>query len=683
MKQETKKLLKRALAISLSLCLGTAILSSCKKKPEQTTEVDGYYNPMQGIDTNKPLSKIVENGQTDYKIVIPTEASECEIYAAEELQKYLQKSTGAKLAIVTDSSGVQLGDKLLSVGATRFVNEAELETKNLNVDGFKLKTEEDTLLIKGERDRGTLYGVYDFCEKFIGARFLTPEFEYVPALETLTLYEADVTEIPDVEMRTRFEEAVSTNMAGAARMRLTGPENPKGAAAAKFGGGYKDDFMGDMHAYNGLVSYTVYGEATSGHVFCENPDECEKHTDWFATPTDNSGEGDPYPQWCLSNGLTDDGEVANEKGTLMQAAISAVKARILEYPIGRYVAFGQNDNRNVCNCEDCERQRALFGGYSGHTVAFTNAVAKAVDASLQADGINRELYYVTYAYMYTVDAPDATAPRADLAIPAENVYVQLCPYYDYFNSPLNDVENNYDFATSTTNWAKITNRFFIFDYAMNYTHYCLWYPNLGILKPNIEWYKQLGVKGIVTSGSRETYEHRLETYLFSKLEWNVNRDVNELISEFNALYFGAEAGAVMDEFVDFNNAWYERAATKGNARQKAGLYNRSWQTSTDTLSVDYVRQCQRYIDDAKACIQNDKTTTTAQKNEYLKNLMRAEVIVDFSKYYNYTTLHYTTQERKDEFMRSFYKKLTTVGLTSFGMGWDKSISQIFAEMGIY
>jgi hypothetical protein len=381
--------------------------------------------------------------------------------------------------------------------------------------------------------------------------------------------------------------------------------------------------------------------------------------------------------------LTDDGKISDETGTLAKAAIEAVKKLILGTPSGRYVGFGQNDNRNVCLCEDCDRQRSLFGGYSGHTVAFTNAIANAVDESLKADGINRELFYVTYAYMYTVDAPDMDAPKSALAVPNENVYVQLCPYYDFFNSPLYDFENNFDFANSTTNWAKITDNFFIFDYTYNFSQELLWYPNMGVLKANIDWYKELGVYGIVSSGSCESYESRLETYLFSKLQWNSNRDVNALIQEFNELYFGKEAGEVMDGFVEFNNAWYEYAATKGGSRQKAGLYNRSWQTSTDTLSVDYIRQCQRYIDQAKAAIMSDERTTTAQKNIYLNNLMRAELIVDFSKYYNYTALHFTTQERKEEFMRSFYNKLTSFKITGFGMAWKQSVTQIFAEMGIY
>ena len=671
MKRDRKILCKSLLAITASLMLGVSMFAGCKKdKPEDSeVEVETYYDPLAGIDFESEITSFVTNGKTDYKIAIPTKASECEKYAAEELRKYIQKSTGATLPIITDASDVSLGQKIVSIGDTKLFRASGLETSNLNTDGFRLKTDGETLLIKGERDRGTLYGVYDFLEKYIGARFLSAEFEHIPAVETITLYKSDVTEIPDFALRTRFANEISMNLAGAARMRLVGPFNAEGAASAKFGGGYKDDFIGTMHAYNSLVDYEVYGEL---------------HPEWFATPTNNAGEGDPYPQWCLSNGLTDDGTISNEENTLAKAAIAAVKNRVLGNSTGKYVGFGQNDNRNVCMCDNCERQRALFGGYSGHTVAFTNAVANAVDASLKADGINREMYYVTYAYMYTVDAPNMDAPKSQLAVPNDNVYVQLCPYYDFFNSPLFDMENNFSFADSTTKWSKITDNFLIFDYTMNFSHELLWYPNFSVLKPNIDWYKELGVNGVVSSGSGESYESRLQTYLFSKLQWNSNRDVTALIREFNALYFGTEAGKVMDGFVDFNNAWYEYAATKDGSRQKAGLYSRAWQTSADTLSVEYIRQCQRYIDQAKACIEADKTSTTAMKNAYLKNLMRAELIVDFSKYINYKSLHFTTSDAEERFMRDFYRKLKTFNVSSFGMAWgkDQSVEALFAEMGI-
>ncbi|MBQ3594490.1 MAG: hypothetical protein II981_03665, partial [Bacteroidales bacterium] len=147
----------------------------------------------------KQISEIVKNGKSDYTIVISPCANDCEKFAAEELQNYIQKATGAKLAIQTENESVKLGGKYISVGETELAR--SLDTQNLNLDGFCLKTQGETLLIKGERDRGTLYGAYDFLEKFLCVRFVTPEYEYVPKTEKLPLCELDIIEIPAFELR--------------------------------------------------------------------------------------------------------------------------------------------------------------------------------------------------------------------------------------------------------------------------------------------------------------------------------------------------------------------------------------------------------------------------------------------------------------------------------------------------
>ena len=74
----------------------------------------------------------------------------------------------------------------------------------LGREGWKLENANGKLTISGGRPRGVLYGVYDFLEKYIGARFLSAEFEHIPAVETITLYKSDVTEIPE-EVRSQLE----------------------------------------------------------------------------------------------------------------------------------------------------------------------------------------------------------------------------------------------------------------------------------------------------------------------------------------------------------------------------------------------------------------------------------------------------------------------------------------------
>jgi len=55
-----------------------------------------------GLPTQAALT-LADKGQSSYRIVIPAAAIPSERYAAQELQRYLEKISGAKLPIVTGS----------------------------------------------------------------------------------------------------------------------------------------------------------------------------------------------------------------------------------------------------------------------------------------------------------------------------------------------------------------------------------------------------------------------------------------------------------------------------------------------------------------------------------------------------------------------------------------------------
>ena len=81
------------------------------------------------------------------------------LFAAEELQKYLQKKDvtategGYPIAIVVDSS--------------------------LAEDSYKIEADKNGMTVTGDKN-GVLYGVYNFLEKYAGIRFLTPTLELCP-----------------------------------------------------------------------------------------------------------------------------------------------------------------------------------------------------------------------------------------------------------------------------------------------------------------------------------------------------------------------------------------------------------------------------------------------------------------------------------------------------------------------
>lgn len=99
-------------------------------------------------DTNYAF---MTNGETDYVIVIPDNATENEKYAAEELNFFLKKSTGVNVRIVSES--VAPDGKFLSVGQTKSLKNTNIqtETKELGSSGYIVKTVKDNVFMSGLR----------------------------------------------------------------------------------------------------------------------------------------------------------------------------------------------------------------------------------------------------------------------------------------------------------------------------------------------------------------------------------------------------------------------------------------------------------------------------------------------------------------------------------------------------
>ena len=103
--------------------------------------------------------KLVENGKSSYSIVIAPDASQSERHGAEELQKFLEEMSGARLPITAEPRR-----RMVLVG-----NSPALEKLNLKIpfadlgpEGFALKISGQHMVIAGGRLRGSMYGVYTF-----------------------------------------------------------------------------------------------------------------------------------------------------------------------------------------------------------------------------------------------------------------------------------------------------------------------------------------------------------------------------------------------------------------------------------------------------------------------------------------------------------------------------------------
>ena len=159
---------KRLLSMLLCLVLLiSAVLAGCGKKPDdkdkdkqevnQEVSQGDKDNQEEQKEEKEPTISLIADGKSDYVIVRSAKATKVEILACEELQSYLKKMSGTKVAIVTDKQAAS--EKEIVVGKTNRETEGAFNREELTDDGFVIKTTGDKVWLVGGGDRGTLYSV--------------------------------------------------------------------------------------------------------------------------------------------------------------------------------------------------------------------------------------------------------------------------------------------------------------------------------------------------------------------------------------------------------------------------------------------------------------------------------------------------------------------------------------------
>ena len=131
-----------------------------------------------GIEYDLSAAVVVDSDYPaeQHEILTSGQASEVEQFAARELQKYLFRITGMYLPVVTQSNSSAW---CLSVG-----NHLDSRLAGRNEDNFVMVSSSGQLILSGAGDRGTLYSVYTFLEKYLGCRWYypDPEDEIIPKM---------------------------------------------------------------------------------------------------------------------------------------------------------------------------------------------------------------------------------------------------------------------------------------------------------------------------------------------------------------------------------------------------------------------------------------------------------------------------------------------------------------------
>lgn len=580
-----KRIISIALLLAtLALCLAVFVGCDCgKKDPDHTDPVTPTKPQIEKTDI-----RIADGGVSDYRVVIPSGAGSHISTAASELVYFLREATGAELPVVSDGEEFSATEKVISLGDTTvFATSGARLGENLRETGYLMQRKGNTLLINAKDDNGVISAVYDLLGYSLGLEFYSYDEYTLEHTDTLYMLDFDIEFVPSIDIRDIMMRSLNTGYRQ--RMRLytgkglghwiTFAHTTTGASEAKNSGS-------DLY---GILPYSVYGS----------------HEDWYDST---------HTQLCYSN------------AGMREEFVRQVISRIQKNPDGKYFMIGHEDNFDMCLCDDCEAERALYGGYGGQELHFTNLVAEAVDAWLADNDPGREIFYVFFAYQTSQEPPVRRTtvngkevgvkdengryiPQyADLKI-RKNVMVMYCPIDSDFSRGFSETDNTTQY-TQLKGWSDIFsaqglgNNIIVWGYSLAVYNYFIPLYNFGSYKAHYSFYEECGVHYIddqaYASSAIPCFE-AMQIYVQSKLMYDTSLSYNDLCYDFIDHYYGPAAGTFR-EYFDFFRTYYEYLAeTKsinGSIWQEMKK-EEYWPTEVVMQLLDYLDRCLADIEPLK------------------------------------------------------------------------------------
>jgi hypothetical protein len=510
---------------------------------------------------------LVKNGLSKNVIVIPEKATVNEIHAAKVLQDYIERISGASLPIQTDNARPQNGEILIGN-----VNRAELKNvpeEKLDKDGVFIKNNGKNLVITGGTDKGVLYGVYTFLEKYLGCRKYSAAVTNVPKKKTIVLGAINDMQLPAFSYRETFYRDAQD------------PEYQLWHKLDSHVGPGKSEWGYWVHTFGTLLNPQGYGET---------------HPEYFSY-YDGKRHAGTIPSWDGA-GVQPEAQLCLSNPDVLEIVCKNLKAAIDKNPDAIYWSVSQNDNVNYCRCDKCaaiDKQYAAFtpeqkmysthGGSkypalgSGSILAFVNKVAERFPNKIIS----------TLAYQYSRVPPKDIVPR-------KNVNIMLCSIESARNTTMEKGDTS--FASDLKGWGKLTNNIIVWDYVIRFSNLLAPFPNLRILQPNLKFMHDNHVSAVFEQGNREIGGEfsELRAYMIDKLLWNPDINIDAVMNDFLTGYYG-KASRQIKQYIDIlhNNNMEESG-------YKMSIFGKPAQEKDTMLSDSLIAVYNKLFDDAEKAV---------------------------------------------------------------------------------
>lgn len=508
---------------------------------------------------------LADKGTSDYVVVVASDATAAERFAAEELVSHLEAMSGAKYGVRTDAG--DLPPRAILVGRSRFVEQVgmDVDWETLGKEEYLLRVVGHHLVVAGGRPRGTLYGVYALLEQELGCRWFAPDTSLVPERRRIQVDRLNVTGNPAFAYRDPWiyvgrqrqpicsqwwwdhydlDYISRTRHSGKTQNEMVGPIGPR------HGGYFKCSHC--EHNLSQLVPAKEYAEHFPQY-FALQPDE--------------------------SRTTVDDLELCLTHPDVVAIAAERLREWMRDDSDADMFFIGQSDTSKYCRCDRCRAaydkynpevghsEEIGWGGLAGRNLEFVNRVAELLEGEFPSNRIG------TFAYQ--------TSRRPPVGITAHrNVVIWYCPIercgcHAIDHGPLN--RRFYAFAEEIRQWQKIAREIYVYDYI--FPRFDLGH-DIPTIAPGVRTLHQLGVTGVMVDAISDIQvgfsfmRYWMWSQSLNRPDWDA--DAGRL--EFLDAYYGA-AASVIDRYLRLASDphSYERLDAEW-----AGIWNETQLTPSTT-----------------------------------------------------------------------------------------------------
>ncbi|MHB0939901.1 MAG: DUF4838 domain-containing protein [Armatimonadota bacterium] len=519
---------------------------------------------------------LVADGKPNAVIITSAEAHATQ--AAADIQRYIEKMSGAKLAIVKEGEAVPAGLPVsIVIGHTKIAEKAGVkipagfkevvgDPKVFEEEGFVIVNKGNRIILGGNSDgpyQGTLYAGYDFLER-LGCRFYFPgEWgEVIPEKKTILFPPTNVNAKPDF--------AIRHNSLGGWIPSSTEERNfyndwlRKTKNSGPFGSFYPG--VGD-----GFLAYLVPPREFQ-----------EKNPELFAMNKAGSRTQPLYENFAmlsLVNPKTFDQAVQNLKEAF---------AGTRNMPIVSKNGFGISPPDGAAYDYDPEAVK------KNNNFNYPNYVHHPMTSDEFFDFAARLAKVFPDKWVSTMSYAGREMPPQGVTIP-KNMSVMYAPISSCVLHAGNDPKcwRRTETTKIMQQWCRMSPNVAIYDYNPGFL--------LGSFVPerdvanfteNVKLYKAMKLKGFVPEGRKAFMQTWISYYMRSKLMWNANADVAWLKKDFYNTFFGHEAGPLVQQ-------WWDACETALGASTSMHCHE-DWLVN-HIYTVEFTKRIHQYVEQAAKC----------------------------------------------------------------------------------